>query len=64
MVQRSSFGVPDDDRIPEALEWVRAALESTQAVADQLIGLNLHDANDSRLSPAASYALSSATARA
>jgi hypothetical protein len=38
-------GVPDDARIPEALEWLRAALERTQAVADQLIGLNLHDAN-------------------
>jgi hypothetical protein len=38
--------VPDDARIPEAIEWVRAALERTQAVADQLIGLNLHDANE------------------
>jgi hypothetical protein len=37
--------VPDDARIPEALEGVRAALERTQAVANQLIGLNLHDAN-------------------
>ena len=45
-MERSWFGVPDDARIPEALEWVRAALESTQAVADQLIGLNLHDANE------------------
>jgi hypothetical protein len=46
MVQRSWFGVPDDARIPEALEWVRAALERTQTVADQLIGLNLHDASE------------------
>ena len=38
--------VADDARIPEAIEWVRAALERTQAVADQLIGLNLHDANE------------------
>jgi hypothetical protein len=44
LAQRSWFGVPDDDRIAEALEFVRAALERTQAVADQLIGLNLHDA--------------------
>jgi hypothetical protein len=46
MVQRSWFGVPDDARIPEAVERVRVALERTQAVADQLIGLNLHDANE------------------
>jgi hypothetical protein len=45
MARRSCSGVPDDVRIAEALEWVRAALERTQAVANQLIGLNLHDAN-------------------
>jgi hypothetical protein len=46
MAQRSCSGVPDDARIPETLEWGRAAVERTQAVADQLIGLNLHDANE------------------
>jgi hypothetical protein len=45
MARRSCSGVPDDARIPEALDGLRAALERTQAVADQLIGLNLHDAN-------------------
>jgi hypothetical protein len=45
MARRSCSGVPDDARIPEALEGVIAALERTQAVANQLIGLNLHDAN-------------------
>jgi hypothetical protein len=38
--------VPDDARIPEALEWVRAALERTHTVGRRLVGLNLHDAND------------------
>jgi hypothetical protein len=45
MARRSCSGVPADARIPEALDGLRAALERTQAVADQLIGLNLHDAN-------------------
>src|SRR4029453_13725 len=45
MARRSCSSVPDDARIPEALDGSRAALERTQAVADQLIGLNLHDAN-------------------
>jgi hypothetical protein len=45
MARRPCSGVPDDARIPEALEGVIAALERTQAVANQLIGLNLHDAN-------------------
>lgn len=40
------FRVPDDARIPADLEWVRAALERTQTVGRQLVGLNLHDAND------------------
>jgi hypothetical protein len=46
LAQRSWFGVPDDDRIAEALEFMRAALDGTQAVADHLIGLNLHEANE------------------
>ena len=46
MAQRSWFGVPDDARIPEALEFVRAALERTQTVGRRLVGLNFRDAND------------------
>ena len=46
MAKRSWFGVPDDAPIPEALEWVRAALERTQTVARRLVGLNLRDAVD------------------
>jgi hypothetical protein len=46
MAQRSWFGVPDDARVSEALEFVRAALERTQTVGRRLVGLNLHDAND------------------
>jgi hypothetical protein len=64
MVQRSWFGVPDDARIPEALDWVRAALERTQTVADQPSGSISMRLMSSRLDPAASYALSSVTARA
>jgi hypothetical protein len=45
MARQSCSGVPDDAQIPEALDGLRAALERTQAVADPLIGLNLHDAN-------------------
>jgi hypothetical protein len=33
-----------DARIPEGSEYLRAALERTQAVARQLVGLHLHDA--------------------
>lgn len=35
-----------DARIPEGLEYLRSALERTQAVARQLVGLHLHDANE------------------
>jgi hypothetical protein len=38
--------MPDDARIPAALEFVRSALERTQTIGRRLVGLNLHDAND------------------
>jgi hypothetical protein len=38
--------VPDDARIPEAFEFLNAALERTQTVARRLVGLNLDYAND------------------
>lgn len=40
------FVVTDDARVPEGLEFLRAAPERTQAVARQLVGLPLHDANE------------------
>jgi hypothetical protein len=36
----------DDRAIPEALAWMWEAVERTRAVARQLVGLNLHDANE------------------
>jgi hypothetical protein len=36
----------DDTRIPEGLEYLRVALERTRAVARQLVGLHLHDADE------------------
>ena len=48
MIAAIISGVPDDARIPEALGWLRAAIERTQAVADQLIGLNLHECQSAR----------------
>jgi hypothetical protein len=36
----------DDSAISEALAPLRAALERTRAVGRQLVGLNLHDANE------------------
>jgi hypothetical protein len=38
--------VIDEPRIPEWPEELRVARERTQAVARQLVGLNLHDANE------------------
>jgi hypothetical protein len=38
--------VTDDARLPKELEYLRAALERTEAVARQLIGLHVHDANE------------------
>lgn len=38
--------VTHERRIPEGLEYLRAGLERTQAVARRLIGLNLPDANE------------------
>ena len=38
--------VTDDPAIPEALAWMWAARERTRAVGRQLVGLNLHDANE------------------
>jgi hypothetical protein len=38
--------VTDEPRIPEWPEELRVALERTQAIARQLVGLNLHDANE------------------
>lgn len=35
----------DDAAMPEGLVRMLAALERTRAVADQLVGLDLHDAN-------------------
>ena len=36
----------DEPRNPEWLEGLRVASERTQAVARQLVGLSLHDANE------------------
>jgi hypothetical protein len=36
----------DDSAILEALAPIRAALERTRAVGRQLVGLNLHEANE------------------
>ena len=36
----------DEPRNPELLEELRVARERTQAVARQLVGLSLHDANE------------------
>ena len=36
----------DEPRNPEWLEELRVASERTQAVARQLVGLSLHDANE------------------
>jgi hypothetical protein len=36
----------DDRAIPEPLVRIGAALERTRAVGRQLVGLNLHDANE------------------
>jgi len=33
-------------QIPEGLEWLRAAQERKRAVAAQLVGLDLHAANE------------------
>jgi hypothetical protein len=38
--------VTDEPRIPQWPEHLQAARERTQAVALQLVGLNLHDANE------------------
>jgi hypothetical protein len=38
--------VTDDPAISEAFVRMRAALERTRDVAHQLVGLNLHDANE------------------
>jgi hypothetical protein len=38
--------VTDDPAIPDTFVRMRAALERTRAVAHQLVGLNLHDANE------------------
>jgi hypothetical protein len=38
--------VTDEPRTPEWPEELRAARERTQAVARELVGLNLHDANE------------------
>jgi hypothetical protein len=38
--------VTDDPTIREALARMRAALERTSAVGRQLVGLNLHEANE------------------
>lgn len=35
-----------DPRTPEGLQYLQAVLEHTQAVARQLVGLNLHEANE------------------
>ena len=51
-------------RNPELLEELRVAHERTQAVARQLVGLSLHDANELANRSAASAASSDATGRA
>jgi hypothetical protein len=38
--------VTGDGEVPEALAWMQEAVERTRAVARQLVGLNLHDANE------------------
>jgi hypothetical protein len=38
--------VTDEPRIPEWPEELRVARERTQGIARQLVGLNLHDANE------------------
>jgi hypothetical protein len=37
--------VTDERAIPEALARMRVTLERTRAVGQQLVGLNVHDAN-------------------
>jgi hypothetical protein len=36
----------DDVEVPEGLAWMLEAVERTRAVARQLVGLNLHEANE------------------
>lgn len=38
--------VTDESRIPALLDQLRLAAERTQAIGRQLVGLNLHDANE------------------